>query len=601
MSARHLSGFGLRRALIAGIRRVVDQRAEIDRINVFPIADHDTGSNLAATLGTVLQGLRGPGPAGVGEVLRRAAVDASDGARGNSGAILALFAHGLGEALAGAPQLTTASLAEAVDRGSLLARTALAEPREGTMLTTIAAFAGELRAQAASGDLRAGFARALERAREALLHTRTQQPELRAAGVVDAGAQGFVCLLEGIGEYIERGRAASVFEIPAALVAAGVDATGSGDGPGAHRYCAECVLTAAIVDRAGLKSALCTLPLDRLVISGTREQVRLHAHVDNPGQWYGTVARFGAVSGEKVEDLHGPNRLAGRFRPSVAIATDTGADLPAGELERLEIHLVPQRLSVDGRDHIDRVSISPAEFYQAMRTSPVPPRTSQPPPGDFRRLFEHLLAHHESVVEVSLARPLSGTLQTAERAAARLAPGRVHVFDSCSVSAGQGLLALWAAEAAQAGLAAPAILAGLARMRLQTVVHAVIPDMQYAVRGGRAPRVALTLSRLLRFSLRLKVRPDGRLGMTGAIWGGKHLPERFARSVARRLDPARRYRVLIGHCDCAAEAGRLHTAFVSSGLHIDRAWVVECGVAIGAHAGPGTLVLGIQDYEPPSP
>ncbi len=597
MSASEQSGFGLRRALLAGGARVIGRREEINRINVWPVPDHDTGTNLAATLGAVLVGLRELRRAGAGPVLRRAATEAGDGARGNAGAILAQFFSGAADALADGPRLTLPALAEAAARGSAQARSAMAAPQEGTMLTVIQVFADELHTQAGAGvrDCRAGFGAALARAQAALAGTRQQLPALRAAGVVDAGAQGFVSLLEGIAEFIGHGRTVSAGEVPAELVAAGVDATR--DGAAGHRYCAECAIAAPNVDRAGLKAALLALPLSRQVITGTREQTRLHAHLDDPAQLFAVAARFGAVSGERTEDLA---RSDGRRRRRVAIATDSGADLPAEVLARLDIHVVPQRLSVDGRDHIDGVTITTDEFYHAMRTSAVPPRTSQPPPGDFRRMFEHLLAHHDNVVEVSLARTLSGTLQSAESAAARAGPGRVRVFDTGSVAAGQALLVIWAAEAAQAGLDAPRILAGLARMKPRTSVHAIIGDVQYAVRGGRAPKAALTLTRLLRFALTMKIRPNGRLGLAGGLWGRKNRPERFAWSVARQLDPARRYRVIVGHCDCPAEARWARDILLASGRNIEHLWVVETGVAIGAHAGPDTLVIGIQDYEPPS-
>lgn len=603
MSDQHLSGYGLRRALIAGIQRVIAQRDEINRINVFPVADGDTGTNMASTLSAVLQGMREPRLACAGEVMQRVASEAIDSARGNSGAILAQFFQGAAEALAACPRLTPAALAEAASRGSSLARTAMAEPCEGTILTVIQTFANEMRIQAEAGarDFRGCFDRALECSREALLRTRLQLPALRSAGVVDAGAQGFVNLLEGISEYLERGSVVLSGVIPEEFSAAGVDTAPGSAGPGGCRHCTECTVSAENVNRTALKADLLALPLSSLVITGTRDKVRLHAHLDNPLLLFEAAARFGTVSRERVDDLRLPAQPANPRRQPVVIVTDSGGDIPAEAMDRLNIHLVPVRLMIAGRDYIDRVSISTHEFYHAMRTNPTPPRTSQPPPGDFRRMFDYLLSHHERVIEVSLARALSGTLQSAERAAARTDSGRVTVFDTCSVSAGQGLLAIWAAEAAQAGLNAPRILDGLARMRSRTMVYAVVRDIQYAVRGGRAPRLALTLTRLLRFSLTLKIRPNGRLGLMGGLWGGKLLPARFARQVVRQLDPTRRYRVIVGHCDCAGDAGRVYDTLLASGRVIDRVWVVEIGVGIGAHAGPGSLVIGVQDYEPPSP
>ncbi|MDI1250172.1 MAG: DAK2 domain-containing protein, partial [Lacunisphaera sp.] len=193
----------------------------------------------------VLPGLREAGPAGAAGVMHRAAAESADSAKGNAGAILAQFFHGAAAVPAAGARLTSASLAEAAARGLALARTAMAAPCEGTILTVMRAFAEELQRQAGTADLRAGFARALARSQEALRQTRRQIPALRAAGVVDAGAQGFVCLLEGIADYIERGRAVPVGAIPAELVVAGVDT--SRPGPGSQCYSVECVISAGNV------------------------------------------------------------------------------------------------------------------------------------------------------------------------------------------------------------------------------------------------------------------------------------------------------------------------------------------------------------------
>ncbi|MCF7687686.1 MAG: DegV family EDD domain-containing protein [Cephaloticoccus sp.] len=603
MKRQRLSGQGLRRALIAGIQNVIAQRDEINRINVYPMPDHDAGTNLAFTLGAVWQGLQEPGLEGVGAVLQRTASEASDSARGNSGAIMAQFFHGLAEALATCHQLTTQNLAEAVMAGSLHARMAMAEPCEGTILSVMQAFADEWEKQVKAGvhDFGPGFAQACTRSRVVLQQTRKQLPALRSAGVVDAGGLGFVSLLEGINAYINQGSGMHGAEIPAGLVIAGVDTSRDLVDSGTHRYSVECLISADTVDRTGLKAALLELPLSRQVITGPREQVHLHAHVDEPAAFLAVAARFGTVSRKCIEDLSGTVRPEGEPRTPVVIVTDSGSDIPAELMARLNIHLVPQRLTVNGQDHVDRVSISSHELYHAMRTSSIPARTSQPPTGDFRRMFEYLLTHHQCVVDVSLARSLSGTLQSAERAAARTDPQRVHVFDTRSASAGQGLLTIWAAEAAHAGLDAPQLLAGLERMQSRTKVYALVQDIQYAVRGGRAPRVALWLTRLLRFSLTLTTRPNGRLGVMSALWGRRNLPEHFAGVVLRRLEPTRRYRVLVGHCDCPEQARQAHAALLASSCNLDASWVVEIGVAIGAHAGPGSLVIATQDYEPPNP
>ncbi len=599
---QHLSGYALRRALTAGIQRVVAQRDEINRINVFPVPDGDTGTNLAFTLGAVLNAIQVRRLGHAGEVLRRAASEAIDGARGNSGAILAQFFQGLGERLGGLRRLTPAALAAAASDGSRLAREALAEPREGTSLSVIQAFALEWTRAVEEGprDFRGSFARALARARSALRDTPLQLAVLRNAGVVDAGGLGFVDLLEGIDEYIRSGRGVLKRAQAAADTGeAGVDAPSVLQGAGEmHRYCTECMVNADPIDRGGLKAALLALPLNSLVLAGTREKVRVHAHVDEPAHLFEACGRFGRVSSQKADDMRRQADSAAQARERVAIVVDSGADIPAEEMERLNIHMVPVRINLGARDFLDKVSLSPREFYAELRDSPVHPRTSQPPPGDFRRMFEFLLSHHAELVYVGISRAMSGTLQSGESAVGRLESGRALVLDSRTGTVAQGLLAIDAAEAAAAGFGADEIAARVRRMVPRTHFWAMVRDLSYGVRGGRAPKLAAPMARLLRVLPVVRGKSNGKLGVGGAIWGRDLVAERFAAMLARRLDPARRWRLMIGHCDCADDGVRLRDALRARVPYIERDWLVEAGVAIGAHAGPGSLVVGAQEALP---
>lgn len=598
MSWRRLSVHGLRWALRAGIGQVVAHRDELNRINVFPLPDRDTGTNLASMLGAVLSSLQRRPPADVAGLFHEVATEAADSARGNAGSILAHYLHGLAVALPAGSPVTLPVLARALAAGVTEARLTLTDPREGTILTVMHAFAEAMQAQAEGGDGRLGpaFRHALTVTQVALHRTRDQIKVLQAAGVVDAGARGFVALLEGIDDLMERGRPAVTVgsdiqpPIPAVDVFAGLGA------PGPERYRVACTVHAPAVDRPALRMALRKLGAPRILLAGSRSRVRLQAEVDAPVAFFATAARFGALAGQETEALGGGESL----RAAVAIVTDSGADMPPDEVERLDIHVVPQRLSLDGSEHVDGVTITPPEFYGAMRQRGAVPQTSQPPPGDFRRMFGALLTRHEHVMEVSLSRQLSGTMQSALNAAVRSHPRRVQVFDSGQVAAGQGLMVIWAAEAARAGLTAEQLGEALAEVKERTWVYAVVRDIAYGVRGGRIPKAALPVTRLLRLCLILCSK-RGRLGFHGILWGWSRLPERFARRIARTMDPQRRYRVIIGHGDCADDAARVQREIEAAGKSLDRVWVVETGVAIGAHAGPGSLVIAVQEYEPPTP
>lgn len=597
-TAEAVTAPALRRALIAGARRVIAARDELNRINVFPVPDGDTGSNLASTLGSVLQGALSRRSRHIGELLVGIGNDAIDGARGNSGAIMAQFLVGLAEQARNAPVLDAASLASAVRRGADSARAALAQPVEGTILSVISAFADALdeAARQPAGDPKGGFARALQRARTALADTPKQMAVLQKAGVVDAGARGFVDWLEGIAEYVEGGPRAVRLHgaVQAANDGAPMPAHVHEDVDPAHRYCTECLVTGDGIDRAGLQAALAAAGIDSLVVAGSGTRVRVHGHAGSPQSLFDACAGFGHVDAMKADDMVLQQRSA--ESPSrVAVVTDSAADLPVPIAERFGIHVVPVRVSLDGRDYLDRLGLTAGEFYRRMAASARLPLTSQPPPGDFRRVFDHVLAHQPGAVYVGVSRALSGTLQSGETAArGRQKPARC--IDSAHVSAGQALLAWRAGELAAAGADADAIERELLRLRPLTMTWAMARDISHAVRGGRIPRWAGPLVRWSGLTPIAAVSPAGALKVAGGLFARKRAPEAFARYIGRRVPKARGWRLVVGHSDALADGERLLAA-LRARLPVVEAHLVEVGPAVGAHAGPGTLVAGLQ----PSP
>ncbi|MCI0434430.1 MAG: DAK2 domain-containing protein, partial [Gemmatimonadetes bacterium] len=147
-----LDGPQLALALRAGIRRVLQDQEHLNKINVFPVPDGDTGTNLALTLGAVLTVLRQGDESHAGKLLTRVADAALDGARGNSGAILAQFFVGLSDQLSHLRELSPRDFAVGVEGGARYAREALSEPREGTLITVLSDFAAEVIALSRSGS-----------------------------------------------------------------------------------------------------------------------------------------------------------------------------------------------------------------------------------------------------------------------------------------------------------------------------------------------------------------------------------------------------------------------------------------------------------------
>ena len=590
----------LRRALISGARRVIAQRDLLNKINVFPVPDGDTGSNMAFTLGNVLTGALSRRAQSTGELLRRVSEHAIDGARGNSGAILAQFFTGISERIGHSQVASLEQMAQAIQHGADTAREALSEPKEGTILSVISVFAESLHRRERGFHFKHWFGEALVDARKALANTPNQLPVLQKAGVVDAGAQGFVDMLEGVYQFILEGDIDLNDEIEndCADIEVSQAHVELADADPEHRWCSECLILGEGLDRSGLRAAVGDLGASCVVIAGSHSRVRLHAHVGNPKQLFDLAARFGRVEGTKADDMHAQARTAAGT-DAVVVITDTSADVPEVLSETLNLHWVPLRLSFGESDYLDKVGLSTGEFYHKLRTELVLPKTSQPSPGDFRRQFEFLLSHHPHLVYVGLSRAVSGTLQSAETAAKRGHTDRIHIFDTANAAGGQGLLVIAAAEAAQAGQTPEQIMTLLERLRPVTETWACTADISHAVRGGRIPRWAGPIANALGLTAIAKVSSAGKLGLNSGLFGKRNIIERYARHVAKRIDRAQQYRAIIGHCG-DPEAGQALLQAFTALVPCVQAWCVESGPAIGAHAGPGALVISYQPVIPES-
>ena len=592
-----LDGTRLALALRAGIHRLLTREEVINKINVFPVPDGDTGTNLALTLHAVLLSLRSRGDEHAGRLLTRVADAALDGARGNSGAILAQFLLGVGDRAGHLAALTASDFAAAVTDGASYARESMTEPREGTILTVLSDFAHEVRSQVASHgirDFRRLFGLALERARSSLEATTNQLESLRKANVVDAGAMGFVELLAGMSHYMDTGEVAEDDETIRIFheehAAAGEEQELD------HRYCTECMVAGDDVDRRHLRETLASIG-SSLVVAGTHRKVKVHIHVNDPTEVFRIAAEFGAVSGEKADDMERQQDAAHHAaKRSVAIVTDSAADLPDDALELLDIHMVPVRIHFGVHSYLDKVSLTPEQFFRELETNPEHPKTSQPPPGDFRRAFEFLGSHYDGVVYVGLTAQASGTFQAAQSAATRSRTNaRIVAIDSQNASLGQGLIAMRAAECANAGGSLEEVERAVREAGARTRTFACLVTLEYAVRGGRVPAWVGRVAALLHVMPLLATFPDGRVSLGGVLFGRRNLTRKFARFIRRRISRDRRWRLAIGHANAPEAAARLRDD-VTAGLdNIDDSFIIPIGTALGAHGGPGCMVVSLQE------
>ena len=581
----------LLRALSAGISHVFQRREYLNRINVFPVPDGDTGTNMAFTFKTILEATATSPDERIDELMDHVADAALDGARGNSGAIMAQYFHGFREAVAGCHLLKAREFASACQAGAVAAWTAMSKPVPGTLPTVLEDFSIELEKRVAGGvtDFRELLRLGLERARESLANTPNQLPVLRQAGVVDAGGQGFVDLLDGIWTYVESG----AVDPPVAGIPEGeVFPLGEFE-VGEHRFCTECVVEGKNLDRDAVMARMEKLDASSLVVAGGRSRIRVHIHVNNPAEVFLVCEEFGRITQQKADDMerqHGLMNHAGK----TAVVVDSGADLPQSEIDRLSIHVVPVRLSFGDREYLDGVSLTPQAFYRLLEESEEAPLTSQPPAQDFSRVYSLLTSHGYSVVSVGLSEQLSGTTVAARQAAGRPDAGDVRVFDTLNATAGQGLLAIMAAEAAAKGMSADEVEALLMEMRPLTRVIAVANDLSYGVKGGRVPKAVKRITDWLHINPVLTASPEGKLTLGGFHAGRGARPVALARSAVRKMDKETMYRVIIAHVNNEKGARDTRQHILENHGRIYSCHITEAGPALGVHVGLGGLIAGFM-------
>ena len=276
----------------------------------------------------------------------------------------------------------------------------------------------------------------------------------------------------------------------------------------------------------------------------------------------------------------------------VAVVVDSGADIPPDEIARLGIHMVPVRLSFGDREYLDRVSLTAEEFYRMLSDASEAPLTSQPPAQDFSRVYSLLTSHGYSVISVGLSQQLSGTTAAALQAAGRPGAGDVRVIDSLSATAGEGLVAVVAAEAAMAGMSADEVEALVREAIPRTCVIGIVDDLRWAVKGGRVPSWVKGLFGLLRLSPVLTANAQGKLGIAGFHLGMGANPRKLAATAIAKMRPDTMYRVVIAHANNLAGARQTRHHILERHGRIHSCHITEAGPALGVHFGPGGLIVG---------
>jgi DegV family protein with EDD domain len=595
----YLDGRRLRQSLLAGSEWVEAARAELNRINVFPVPDGDTGTNFSMTLQAIAQAVAPLENAQLPDITRTMAEACILSAHGNSGLLLSQFLLGfrdaLGESRSATPVLVAAGFRAGADRIAA----ALDEPVEGTILTVCreTADAAE-RAATDAADFATFMTRVLAGADASLQKTPELLAVLKQAGVVDAGGKGFVRLLEGVVRLIE-GRttvaAPGSEEVeslsPAAVAHVEYDRN--------FQFCTEVLVRGnAMPTTTQLRTALRQLG-GSIVVLATDDLLKVHVHTDTPEAVFELASGWGDVVETKAEDMQEQHdALHDEDASPLGLVVDSSCDLPDEIVDRLGVILVPVQVMDETRTYLDRIEIGPEEIYRRMRTDGTMFRTSQPAPAAFLEAYRDARGGAREVLSLSVSGGLSGTFTAAQTAASVSDLGGITAFDSRSVSLGLGMLAMRARELSDRGWSTEQVVAELTRIRQRSGAFVVVDTFETLMRSGRVGRGRGWLGRLLDIKPILELTPaEGKVDTIDRVRGRKKTIPRVLAHLEKRLTPRpSRLRIGIAHADAAADAQDLQAA-VQRRFQPLECLVADVTAALGAHVGPGAWAVFYQIEE----
>ena len=571
-----------RQALASGYERMSAWSRLLDQINVYPVADGDTGRNLVVSLAPLRR------PEFTGQRLVRALLLS---ARGNSGNIAARFMEGLL-----AHEGSDEPLAARAKRAAELARTAVAEPQPGTMLTLLDTLARGL--EGLGGDLsHKGTTALLDQLEQAVHHTISQLPQLQAAGVVDAGALGIFLLLEGWLRALE-GAPEQLRDVAAAfpaMVAYAPDAAAAR--PSAHGFCVDAVLRANSLDEAALREI--TLGGESAVTLRHGDYVKVHLHTDDRAALRARLEQVGQVVQWAWDDLEEQAVRHARPRPEqrLHVITDAAGSITAAQADELGVTLLDSYINLGEDLSVPESHVDPEELYREMLRG-VKVSTSQASVYERHQHYQRALAQHGRALYLCVGSVFTGNHQVvSDWCANNDAGGQLTVIDSGAASGKLGVCALATARRSLQAEDAAEVVA-FARGALQRAGEFIyIHQLRYLAAGGRLSRGSALFGDLLHLKPVVTPTPQGaqKVGMCRGFEA--QLAHAMARLQEAVLGDGAGALIMVEHTDNADELRHKVVPLVERRFPAAEVWLQPVSLTSGAHMGPGTWAVAFLPPE----
>lgn len=590
MKISYLDGPRLYYAFIVGGNEVIKDQKYLNKINVFPVPDSDTGTNLASTMRSIAEGAV-PNPS-VHKTLHSIAEMAISGARGNSGLIFAQFLYGISEEIKSMKRISTSSFGTIVKKAVQYAYKSVVSPVEGTMLTVMKDWAESVYKQRMKKrDFVDLLSYSLQVTKKSLIETRYKLPVLAKAGVVDAGAKGFVDFLEGITNFIKSGRLKKIPKPTVLWEDTGFHVYKDKDAIN-HRYCTEALFVGKGMDLDKLRKEI--IPFgSSAIVAGSEEKVRIHIHTDHPADLFYRLKDYGTIAQQKADDMQKQYEASYERKSKTALVTDSACDLPQEIIDEYQIHVIPFNLSFGDSVFLDKVTITPEQFYTLLKIHRDHPKTSQPSLKTVQNLFFFLASHYESIIVVNISDKLSGAYKLSQEASSTVQNKKISVINSRHLSVSLGLVALRVAEEIGKGKPHEEIVKLAEEWISKTKILVDIQTLKYMVRGGRVSPMKGFLVKILNLKPIVSLDSEGKGVASGKSFSRRGNMKKIMRKIRDMADKEKLWNYAIVHAQ-NLERAEMYAEKIKESIHRNPAYIVDISPVIGVHNGIGAVGIALM-------
>jgi DegV family protein with EDD domain len=587
---KELDGYKYYDSLTSGALTLLGNQEELNRINVFPVPDGDTGTNLASTMKAILEISRRH--QSISESAKSIADAALIGARGNSGAIFAQFFHGLRTEIGNRTSISTAEIPNVFKKAVEYAYKAVLEPVEGTVLTILKVWSNSFYDEFQKAkDFLNSFKSAYYNSLEALDKTPEQLAVLKESNVVDAGGKGFLIFLEGVLYYLKTGVKPAIESFnnnPDNII---FEEKHVHEKDITYRYCTEALINIDEKNIKTLKKITASLG-DSVVIANNDQKMRIHLHTNDPAEFFYRIKDYGDIVQQKVDDMKMQYQISNERKYPIALVTDSSCDIPDMLIDKYQIQMVPLQLNFGPVSYLDKLTIKPEQFYKMLNHTTYYPTSSQPNIRKFQNLYSFLMSHYDQLIAIHISSRLSGTFNLSQNAAEHYLNGnkKLTIIDSKQDSGAQGLIVEEAAEMIEKGLTYDEIVNRLSELIPKTKILVSVKTLDGMVKGGRVSPVKGLLAKLMNLKPVISLDSEG----SSELYG-KGFSDRSNRKVIFNLfremherKGIKRY--CITHANNLKEA-EMYEEIARAITGKDADYIYNLSPVIGAHSGIGAVAI----------